>query len=152
MEGNQIRQDKGPLPGTENPAQTESASSSSKRVVENQPGTLPRAKRPVQKRAVRDGVWARKRPPEESATELKDSVEADTGEHIDADVPIKMTKEQTTGTDPTDAAEGPKDANMGSLSAAKRELLPMIERQLRGAMRRQGVDAKTREIEDMAEC
>ncbi len=85
--------------------------------------------------------------------ELRDSVEADAGEHIDADVSIKMTEEPAEiQTGPTDAAEGPKDADMGSLSAAKQDLLPMIEGQLRGAMRRQGVDAKAREIEDMAEC
>ena len=51
-----------------------------------------------------------------------------------------------------DAAESPEGDDVGPLSVARRELVPMIERQLRGAMRRQGVDAKSAEVVRMAKC
>ena len=56
-----------------------------------------------------------------------------------------------------DATETDMDADatpfdLCSFSASKAELLPAIERQLEGAFRASGMDAGTKDIEDMARC
>ena len=70
-----------------------SASSSSMRAADVESDSVPEAERPTKEWALKAGGWAPKKPPEESATELKDSVEIDTREHVDADVPTKIENE-----------------------------------------------------------
>ena len=58
-----------------------------------------------------------KRPPEKKCHQV-----TNIGEHIDADVPIKIVTGNSCGpTVPSDAAEPPEDADMGSRSAAKND-------------------------------
>lgn len=82
-------------------------------------------KRPTEKWAMERQCLVPKRPPEESAPELRDSVKTDTGEHIDVDLLIKIKNDTAWDTaGPIDATEGPEDADMGSPNLA-----PMTERQ-----------------------
>ena len=108
------------------------------------------------------GRWKKReadRPTEE--LQVDDDVERaqDTGEHIDDDVvlPKGLMSSGIGGEGGADATETDMDADatpfdLCSFSASKAELLPAIERQLEGAFRASGMDAGTKDIEDMARC
>ena len=92
-----------------------SSSSSSKRQAEDS-GAHQSAKRPAPGWEKQSGRWTRKRLPEDNATQFKDL--EDTGEHVDADVHIRVPDEPATGeAEMVDATEGGPDADVGSLSA-----------------------------------